>query len=296
MKNAITLLSLLFATALHAGPRASTNYSVATEAADAGGRRATSASYTNDGSAGGVVGISTVAAPAETAKYGYLGQLYEVTAVQLAATPTTLHETTTRQFAATATLDDATTTAMLGTDVSWSVVSGPITSISSSGLATAGNLYQDTAATVQGSYGSVAGTLGLTVVNVGTDDFGLYASDGLPDVWQVLYFGQSNLLAAPAADATGSGQNNLFKYTAGLNPILGTSRFVTSVGSAASPHTITFSPRLSDRTYAVEYSLNMTSWLPLTGTSIQDNGQTRTVTDPDATATQKFYRVQISYP
>ena len=50
-----------------------------TVATDAGGKRTTSANYTNDGSAGGIVGIATVAAPAGTLKTGYAAQLFDVT-------------------------------------------------------------------------------------------------------------------------------------------------------------------------------------------------------------------------
>jgi hypothetical protein len=67
-----TVLFLLSAAATHAGPRTSSNYTIATDIADSGGKRATSATtYTNDGSIGGVAGFSTVAAPAETVKHGY---------------------------------------------------------------------------------------------------------------------------------------------------------------------------------------------------------------------------------
>jgi hypothetical protein len=45
----------------------------------------------------------------------------------------------------------------------------------------------------------------------------------------------------------------------------------------------------------VQFSTNLTDWLPLTDSSTQDNGQTRTVTDSDTTATLKFYRVLVSY-
>ena len=302
MKTLSTLLSLLCATVLHADPRASTNYRVATDTADAGGKRATSASYTNDGSAGGVVGTSTVAAPAETAKHGYLGQLYEVTSLQVAATPTTVNEGSTRQLAATATLDDATTAALLGTDVSWSVVSGPFTGISSNGLATAGNVYQDTAATVQASYSGVAGTLGLTVVNVGTDDFGLYASDGLPDAWQVLYFGQNNPNAAPLLDPDHDGFNNLFEFTAGIDPIDALSVFhwrIDPVPGFPGQKKLTFSPRFGDRSYTVKTSATLGTgamWNALTGSSTSDNGSERTVTDTAATGSRRFYTVEIVKP
>lgn len=48
--------------------------------------------YTNDGSAGGGAVISTVAAPAETAKHGYIAQLTEATGLQLTAPPATVNE------------------------------------------------------------------------------------------------------------------------------------------------------------------------------------------------------------
>lgn len=291
------LLSLLLAvtTSARSGPRTSTSYSISADTLSSGGVHATSASYSGDGSLGGISGTATVASPAETLKSGYIGQLTEVTAVQLAATPTTVNEATTRQLSATATLDDATTAVLLGSDLSWSVVTGPVASISSAGLATAANVYQNTAATVQGGYRGVSGTLGLTVVNTGTDDLGIYAADGIPDTWQVQYFGTNNPLAAATADASGTGQNNLFKYTAGLLPTDPASRFLTSV-SGSGGRTLTLSPRLTDRSYTVQYSTDLHTWQTLTGATIQDNGQTRTVTDPDAVSTRKFYRVQVTYP
>jgi hypothetical protein len=292
------LAALALATTLHAGPRASTSYTVPADSADAGGAHATSSSYRSEGSLGGISGIATVAAPAMTAKSGYLGQIYEVTALQLAATPATINESGTRQLGAAQVLDDGTTLALPAASIAWSVQSGPLTGISSSGLATAGLVGQNTAATMQGSYLGLSGTLGLTVLDTLPDNFGAYASDGLPDSWQLQYFGANNPLAAPTADASGTGQNNLFKYTAGLNPTDPASRFVTSVGHAPGSHTLIISPRLPDRTYTVQFStdLSASGWQPLTGATIQDNGQTRTVTDPDAASLRKFYRVQVSYP
>lgn len=291
------LAALLLTMNLHAGPRASTSYTVPADSVDSGGTHAASSSYRSEGSLGGISGIATVAAPAETAKSGYLGQIYEVTALQLAATPATINESGTRQLGAAQVLDDGTTLALPAASIGWNVQSGPLTGISSSGLATAGLVGQNTAATVQGSYLGLSGTLGLNVLDTVSDNFGTYAGDGLPDSWQLQYFGANNPLAAPTADASGTGQNNLFKYTAGLNPTDPASRFVTSVGHAPGSHTLTISPRLPDRTYTVQFStdLSASGWQPLTGATIQDNGQTRTVTDPDAASLRKFYRVQVSY-
>ena len=49
--------------------------------------------------------------------------------------------------------------------------------------------------------------------------------DGIPDVWRQQYFGTgatTNRQSCATCDADGTGQNNLFKYLAGLNPTNGT--------------------------------------------------------------------------
>lgn len=290
-----------FAPEAPAAPRSSASYGVPTESADAGGRRATSTSYTSDGSLGGVAGISTVAAPAETAKHGYLGQLYEVTALQLTASPLTINETATRQLSAAQLLDDATTINLLATSVNWSVLSGPLSSISTGGLATAATVYQDTAATAQGGYAGNIGTLGLTVLDTIADNFGTYAGDGLGDDWQVQYFGLNNPAAAPTADADHDGQNNLFEFTAGLVPTDAASKFshhIETVPGQPLQKRIIFSPRLVSRTYSILTSTTLAtgSWSVLTGTTTSDNGAERTVTDTNASGPGKFYQVQIVKP
>lgn len=56
-------------------PKHSSDYSVPAESVDAGGQRATSTLYTNDGSHGGIVGISTCASSAQSAKARATGAL-----------------------------------------------------------------------------------------------------------------------------------------------------------------------------------------------------------------------------
>jgi len=285
----------------HAASRISASYSIVGETTDDGGGKSTTASYSNDGSIGGITGIGTVVSPAEIAKHGYIGQLYDVTGVVVTASPTTVNEASTRQLNATATLDDATFLALAANQIAWSIVTGPISSINSSGLATATNVYQDTAATVQGDYLGKFGTLGMTVLNVGNDDFGLYAGDGLPDDWQVQYFGENNPNAAPGADPDGDGQNNAYEYVVGTVPTNAASHFslsISGVPGQASQKALTFSPRLTDRTYSVEFSTNLHSdgFALLTTATQIDAGSIRTVTDTNATTASKFYRVNISLP
>ena len=297
----VTALLLALAASAHAGPRTSTDYTVPADTADAGGQRATSSAYTNDGSLGGLTGISTVASPAQTAKAGYIGQLTEVTALQLAATPPTVNETATRQLSAAQLLDDDSLNLLAATDVAWSVASGPLTGINASGLATAATVYQNTAATAKGDYAGASGTLGLTVLDSILDNFGSYAGDGLGDDWQFQFFGLDNPLAAPLLDPDGDGQNNRFEFTAGLIPTNRLSRFsltIAPVPGQPGQKDVVFDPIVAGRSYTVMTSPDLTpgSWAPLPGGSISNNGDQRTVTDPAASGTKKFYTVEIERP
>ena len=289
------------ASPLHAGPRTSANYNVPTDTTDGGGKRATSASYTNDGSAGGVTGLSTVAAPAETVKSGYVGQLYDVTGLVVNAGGTTVNETGTLQLGAWQLLDDASFLAVSANAVTWGVVNGPLSGITSGGLATAGTVYQNTAATVQGTFGGFTGMLNLTVLDTIADNFGSYAGDGVGDDWQVGYFGLNNPDAGPNVDFDHTGQTNLFKWVAGLNPLDPNSRFLVNIAPVpgqSAQQRVLFSPRFTDRTYTVKYRTDLLTgtWQPLTTATQADNGAQRTVTDTSAIEGRKFYRVEIAKP
>ena len=300
MNLRILLLTALLPAIAHAGPRTSANYNVATDSADAGGKRATSASYTNDGSAGGIAGLSTVAAPAETAKSGYIGQLYDITGLVVNAGSASVSETAMLQLAAWQFLDDTTYLAVPAASVAWSVPSGPITGITAAGIATAGVVYQNTPATVQGSLGGFNGIYNLTVLDTIPDNFGSYAGDGVGDDWQVQYFGLNNPNAAPNVDFDGTGQTNLFKYIAGLNPLDG-SRFTLSIAAVNGPleqANLIFSPVVAGRTYVVKAkpSLTAATWDPVTVSPPTDVGQQRTLTDTAATGARKFYHIEITKP
>ena len=284
-----------------AASRSSASYSVPADTADAGGRRATSAAYTHDGSIGGIAGVGTVAAPVEVAKHGYLGQIYNATSLALSANLTNVNEGATRQLAARALLDDGTTLNLAPAAVAWSPASGPILSISAGGLLTAANVYEDTSATAQGTWRGLSATLGLRVINSENDNFGTYASDGIDDAWQVQYFGVGNPNAGPGGDPDGDEQSTGYEYYAGSNPTDGSSFFrfrIEQIPGQPTRKNLVFSPRVPDRIYAIHYKLdfNSSDWEKLNGFSVSDAGPQRTVTDMHATETNKFYRVEISMP
>lgn len=280
------------------GPRTSTNYSIATDTVDNAGRRATSANYTHDGSLGGSAVAATSTAPNAVAKTGYIGQLTEVTGLLVTSGSTTLNENGTLQLGVSQLLDDATTLTLAPSSVAWSVASGPLTGISSGGSATAGPVYQNTPATARADLGGFIGTLNLTVLDALPDNFGSYAGDGIDDSWQFQYFGLNNPNAAPGVDASGTGQNNLFKFVAGLNPLDPTDRFrvaATPIVGQPGQKLLTFSPVVAGRTYSIRAAPDLTSgsWSTLSG-SVQINGAEGTFTDLNATGPRKFYEVQIT--
>lgn len=309
-RHLIAIISSLVAAAVHAGPRTSSNYTISSDTADAGGNRATSASYTNDGSAGLVAGISTLALPAGTAKGGYIGQLFDVVGFTVNASPLTVDEGETRQVSGAELLDDATLLAVDAATVAWGIINGPLADISASGLATAGLVFQDTSATVEGTFGEFTGTLDLTVLDNIPDNFGDYAGDAVGDDWQVQYFGQPpNPNAGPLVDPDGDGQDNLFEFLAGVVPIDANSRFTLKIAPVPDPlhpgiflsgqQNLIFAPRFTDRTYSVTAKPNLLTggdWEEINGATSGDNGTERTITDLNATGPAKFYRIEITRP
>jgi hypothetical protein len=272
-------------------------YAIAGDVIGAGGRRTSSAMLVNDGVIGGIGGVASAAA-ALTVKHGFAGQLLEVTNLSLSATPPTIHENGTRQLAVALAYDDGTFSAAPAS-VAWQVSSGPISGISAGGVATAMTVYEDTPAMIRASSGNLNNVLGLTVLNTNIDNFGSYAGDHIDDAWQVQFFGLNNPAARPGADPDGDGQTNFFEYVATTLPTDAQSRFRLSVSNTPLAHqkAITFSPRSPTRTYTPERrdSLGDGSFQPFTG-AILDAGSTRTITDTNATSTNRFYRVRIELP
>ena len=121
--------------------------------------------------------------------------------------------------------------------------------------------------------------------------------------WQVQYFGSTNNpSAAPDADADGTGQNNQFKYVAGLDPTNPASVFVLDIAGVSDQPTqfnLIFSPVVDGRTYLPQFSTDLVSgvWPQLTSyAGPVTNGNQVTITDLNATESNKFYRIDISLP
>jgi len=300
--NTFVLAFIIIASNATAQTRTSANYSLTPDTLDSGGGRITSSDYSMATSIGLVVGVASGGAPTAQEKVGYIAQLVDPASLQLSAAPSSVNEGGASQLSATVVMDDATTTPLLATAVTWSVQSGPITGVSSAGVATAGVVYQNTGGAVQGGYAGLTGSANLTVINTNNDNFGFYAGDGIDDAWQVQYFGLNNPKALAGMDPDGDGQNNLFEYIAGTVPSDSTSRFllrIENVPGQLFQKRLNFSPIVAGRTYTPRTSLTLGTgalWMDLSSSSFQDVGAERTVTDLNAAAVSQFYHVEISKP
>ena len=147
---------------------------------DAGGRRTTSVGYTIVSSIGEIVGVSSNAAPVETVRSGFMSQLTEVASLLVTAQPAAVLEGGTGQLTGKATLDDNTVSLLSGMDIVWSNVSYPFVSVNVSGLLTAAIVYSNTAGAVRGSYLGASSNIVVQVLDNNSDNYGLYAADGIP--------------------------------------------------------------------------------------------------------------------
>lgn len=278
-----------------AGPRSSADYALTTDTTDAAGQHTASALYGNDGSAGAVIGVSE--APGEAVRHGYIGQLYELLGYGLLATNYYPPEGGTTQLIPVRTADEGTNLIIPATGVTWSIVSGPLLSISPAGLVTAGAVFENTAALVRADFGGPEGELSLYVQDTEPDNFGSYAGDGLPDAWQHQYFGEDHPLAGPLDDADHDGDTNLFEYNAGLIPSDPASVFHFSFVPADGPGVrISLHPVLAGHNYTLQSSPDLSAgiWNDVPNVTLNDAGDTRTVTDPVPGTLRRYYRVAVS--
>jgi len=186
-------------------------------------------------------------------------------------------------------------------DIGRSTISGgPYTNLMVSGITTTN--YTDTGLASGTTYYYVVSAV-AGVCDAGTNSAQVSATttgSGAFAAWQTQYFNSpTNPLAAGNVDADGTGQNNLFKYVAGLDPTNPSSIFILMVASVTNQPTqmnLIFNPVVGGRTYTPQFTTDMVSgvWTQLTGyAGPVTNGNQATITDMNAVPSNEFYRIDI---
>ena len=134
-----------------------------------------------------------------------------------------------------------------------------------------------------------------------TDSIG----DGIPNWWRQQFFGSgwtTNDSSCATCDASGTGQNNLFKYVAGLDPLDLASWFrlrIAPVAGQPNSMNLTFDPLATGRTYRAQFATDFASGTYSNLTAVGGpvtNGNQVTITDLSAGDSNKLYRIEISLP
>ncbi len=303
MKNLVSMTLLLAAGCLPLAVTRAAQLSSAT--IDGGGGRATSANYTIDANVGDTAGISDGNSAETVVRYGYIGRLTDIVGLTLTGTPHIVNEEDSTQLSGIVLNDDDTLTIISGGDIAWDAPEWPIASIDGAGEAVADAVYEDVAGPFAGVYSGIGATGTLWIVDVDPDNFGMYAGDGLPDGWQVQYFGIDNPDAAPDVDADGSGFTNLEEYIADTVPTNPASYFrITEIERDASGAVESLKFVSSDaRLYRVKYTDDDLSDAPQwsetpDGEFAGDAELTTwsTAVAPPPTNTPRVYRIHVQLP
>ncbi len=263
-----------------------------------GGGQSTSANYSIQATIGGVApGFSS--STNYLNKAGFQGQQYTIESLQISGTPDPAIEASDLQLIATGVADDQTEIHIDPSQVSWAAVDGPITLIDSNGLSSLGNVFEDSAVQYQGDYAGLTASLTLTVLNVGTDDFGLYASDGLADSWQVQFFGLSNPDAAPTSDPDRDLQSNAEEELAGFDPTDPRSFFLVTITDFSMTNAaFSINRVLPGNDYVLEWKLDISDaeedWKPVTTLTPGSPEDDAAIQDTTNTGPTRFYRVVVS--
>lgn len=262
---------------------------------DCGGRRIVSASYSLDGSVGGIGSVTSGGVC--TVKSGYIGQLTDPASLSVKVSHDPVNEGESNQASGVAAMDDATLTVLSGGEIVWSAVVHPVASLATNGLATLAIVYANTSGSITGSYLGVLGACTFLVLDGDTDNYGIYAADGVNDGWQVRYFGTNNPLGL-AAVTNVAGLRNLDSYLADLDPTNASSRLaITAITNQAPVWAVSFSPASTGRVYALQTRTSLMSgdWINVTPATNWGNGGTGWLTAPSTEAI-RFYRIAVQVP
>jgi hypothetical protein len=146
-------------------------------------------------------------------------------------------------------------------------------------------------------------TYAYSVVGQVVDSVG----DGIPDAWRAEYFSNqpagntngtmTNHLSCATCDADGTGQNNLFKYLAGLDPTDPTSIFmITSVQPVGANNLVSFTS-VRDNVYLLQATtldlVNSNGWTTVTNNIPGNSGIVQVIDPGGATQTQRIYRAVL---
>ncbi len=198
-------------------------------------------------------------------KSGFAGQIYQVSTLQLKATPNVIQPGGTSQLSAWAAMDDTSVIVLQPTEVIWGVATYPIQTLTTNGLVTAALAASTTKATATGWYQGVTGAVSLVITPNSTQP--PVASNLVLNIWantpQLVSLAGFDpqglaltykLMSQPAHGTLGGMTNNQLAYAPAAN-FIGADQFtfVVANGLATSAvATVTLNVAKRDQALAFE--------------------------------------------
>lgn len=300
-QNTMTTLivgAFLAALPLCGAVRSSTNFIMETDTVDGGGGMMGSVSYAADASVGGGTALGPPSSPGFFLPSGMVAQLYEFVGIAINPQSGSVNETQPNQLYVTAFAGDGSVLPGLASSTSWSLVSGPILSISASGVAATDVVLNDATATAGGTWLGFYNTVSFGVLDSDPDNYYGYGNDGLPDLWQVANFGMPpNADAAPDANPDGDSDPNFDEWMTGHDPDDPADCFRFSItGRTGTVATFLVDKTISGRTYTLEYTTDYTTspsgWTFVT-VETPGNQTDYTFQDTSSTDDRDFYHMVV---
>jgi hypothetical protein len=136
--------------------------------------------------------------------------------------------------------------------------------------------------------------VGATVNFTGNYTFMDVNHNGIPDAWEMSYFGSVTTNRTQFTDTDRNGMSDYAKFIAGLNPTNPASRFEFTGQTLASNRLVQIQwTVVTNRLYQVSATTNLVSWLPVTDWLQSSGDSTMSYTVTNATDGTRFYRVQV---
>lgn len=226
---------------------------------------------------------------------GFVGQLYDVVALDVAPSLPAVGEGAGVDFSAVGRCDDD--TRLTADEAAWSVVAGPLATIDDGGHGVAAAVYQAETATVRVAALELTALGSVRVLDVDPDNFGIFGGDDVQDLWQVSHFGAASTNGLASADPDGDGQDNRSEFVVGTDPQAADAGFRLAMARAGTLR-VSGSPAFSSRLYQLERTdaLRTGAWQAVAGgTAVLSNGQW-VVAGLVETNPLALYRMRVEYP
>lgn len=245
--------------------------------------------------------VSDVTTGGVQVKNNYIGQLYDITGIELESAQATIPEGETSQLNVAFAMDDGTMLGFGAAVLDWTVDAELVEIDADTRVATARPVYKDETTSVAVRLGELeSNSLALQISDVDADNYLGYGSDGLDDVWQIGFYGlPPNANASPDFDSDGDGYDNAKEYLLGFSPVDGNDYFQATIALGDEPGLVdlVINRVIPERLYTVKLGSDLKTYPTEVATIDVSTTETgRRIEGISLSGDTTFLRVEVAKP